>query len=160
MSRSALSDDSRAALDRAVLVWLATADAEGRPNVSPKEVFLPAPSGEILIAEIASAGSLRNIRANPEVCVSALDVFRQKGMTFHGTARIIAPEAPDFAEAAAPLARKAGPAFAIRHVIAVSVTRARPLLAPGYRVFPDKTEGQMIAEAHRLYGVRPGGERP
>ena len=34
-----LNDDLRACAERATLCWLATVDAAGQPNVSPKEIF-------------------------------------------------------------------------------------------------------------------------
>jgi predicted pyridoxine 5'-phosphate oxidase superfamily flavin-nucleotide-binding protein len=62
-----------------VLCWLATVDEAGRPNVSPKEIFTAHGDDHLLIAHLASPGSVRNLRARPEVCVSFVDVFVQKG---------------------------------------------------------------------------------
>ena len=50
----------RAAVESAVLCWLATVDAEGRPSVSPKEIFSLA-GDDIVIAHIASPRSVRNL---------------------------------------------------------------------------------------------------
>ena len=66
-------------IERSVLCWLATADAAGVPNVSPKEIFVPFGDDHLLIANIASPESVKNIRGNPHVCVSFVDVFVQKG---------------------------------------------------------------------------------
>ena len=51
----------RQAVDRSVLCWLATVDADGQPNVSPKEIFCAIDDVTLLIAEIASPVSRRNI---------------------------------------------------------------------------------------------------
>ena len=56
------------------------------PNVSPKEVYAEPSEGVFLIAEIASGRSLRNIRANPAVCISLIDVFSQRGRRLEGRA--------------------------------------------------------------------------
>ena len=64
---------------KSVLCWLATADAKGQPNVSPKEIFTFYGAEFLLIANIASPSSVRNIAANPLVCVSFIDIFVQKG---------------------------------------------------------------------------------
>ena len=39
---------------RSVLCWLATVDAQGQPNVSPKEVWAIADDCHVVVAHIAS----------------------------------------------------------------------------------------------------------
>ena len=67
------------AMNTSVLCWLATCDALGQPNVSPKEVFAAVDAGHLVIAHIASPNSVRNLAANPRVCVSFVTVFTQIG---------------------------------------------------------------------------------
>jgi hypothetical protein len=52
---------------RATLCWLATVDATGQPNVSPKEVFAVFDAQHLVIAHIASPTSVRNIQVNDRV---------------------------------------------------------------------------------------------
>ena len=68
---------------KSVLCWLATADAQGQPNVSPKEIFAIYDSANMLIANIASPTSVRNIESNPRVCVSFIDIFAVVSQRFH-----------------------------------------------------------------------------
>ncbi|WP_118132614.1 pyridoxamine 5'-phosphate oxidase family protein [Oceanicella sp. SM1341] len=150
-----LPDDVLDELGRAVLCWLATTDASGQPSVSPKEIFAPGPAGDILIADIASAGSVRAIRAQPKVCVSFIDIFRQRGFKCIGTAEVLGPEAEGFDALAAPLIARAGPGFPVRHVIRVAVARHAPILAPSYRLFPERSEAERVRAAQASYGVRP-----
>ncbi len=84
-----LTPDVLEYLERSVLCWLATADGEGRPNVSPKEVFAAIDTSHVLIANIASPRSVRNLRQDPEVCVSFVDVFVQKGNKLDGRATLV-----------------------------------------------------------------------
>lgn len=56
-----LSDEVKKSIEESILCWLATADSKGMPNVSPKEVFLPYGKEEIIIANIASPKSVKNI---------------------------------------------------------------------------------------------------
>lgn len=142
-------------IERAVLCWLATVDARNRPNVSPKEVFAETGANRLVIADIASARSVRNIRENPAVCVSLIDIFLQRGRKLEGTADIIAPDHPDFATLTAPLLEKTGGVFPIRHVISVDVGRTSPILAPSYVLFPDRSEEELRTDAYRTYGVQP-----
>lgn len=144
-------------IDRSVLCWLATVAADGTPNVSPKEVFCAQGEDALLIADIASPGSVANIRVHPRVCVSFIDIFRQKGWKVVGTATLIGADDPDFAAIARPLTVRAGPSFPVRHAIRVAPERIARILAPSWTIFPDRGEEERMAEIYRLYGVRPLG---
>ncbi len=146
-------------IEAAVLCWLATVDSRGRPNVSPKEIFAAQGDDRLVIADIASANSVRNIRANPAVCVSLIDIFRQRGHKIEGQGEVVAPEQPGFGSLVAPLLRMTGGNFPIRHVIVVHVERTTPILAPSYVLFPERGEEEMVRDAHRTYGVRPAAEQ-
>ena len=142
----------RAAVESAVLCWLATVDAEGRPSVSPKEIFALA-GDDIVIAHIASPRSVRNIADNPQVCLSVLDVFEQRGFRIAGRAFIIAPDDDAFPTLVAPLRELAGEAFPIRAVIRVTVQDVEPLSAPSLWMYPDVDPAQRRAGVLAAYGV-------
>ena len=149
------SEEDLTLIDKSVLCWLATISPEGSPSVSPKEMFRQAASNEIAIADIASANSVRNIRENPSVCVSMLDIFRQRGAKFLGSATVLPKGTPEFDRTAGPLIEKAGSKFKIRNVILVTVDRVVPIVAPSYVLFPDTTVEDMMEDAFASYGVRP-----
>lgn len=138
-------------LGRSVLCWLATVDAEGQPNVSPKEVFVPLGEDQLLIAHIASPVSARNIQIHPKVCVSFVDVFAQKGFKLQGVATVIEPSEPGFDSLAAPLLRITGDRFPLRGLIRVQVHASAPIRAPSYGLYPDTTETEQIQAARLSY---------
>jgi predicted pyridoxine 5'-phosphate oxidase superfamily flavin-nucleotide-binding protein len=141
---------------RSVLCWLATADALGQPNVSPKKVFAVFDSTHIVIANIASPKSARNIELNSRVCVAFVDIFVQKGYKVNGNARSLRRKDDGFSVWAAPLVVKAGPRFPIQSVIVVRASLVEPILAPSYLLHPNETtEQSQVASAMRTYGVRP-----
>lgn len=142
--------------NRSVLCWLATCDAQGQPNVSPKEVFAPLHDRHLLIANIASPVSARNIELHPRVCVSFVDVFVQKGCKLIGSARNLKPGAAEYAQHAAPLEAMVQGLFEIRSVFVVEVTAVEPIIAPSYWRYPERTteESQRIS-GMRTYGVQP-----
>ena len=149
-----------ASAQKSVLCWLATVDTQGQPNVSPKEIFMFYDAEHLLIANIASPNSVRNIAANPRVCVSFIDVFVQKGFKVSGVAQNIVKQDADYEKWAAPLNAMAGPRFPIRSVILIQVTACEPILAPSYQFYPDQTTEQaQTASAMRAYGVQPLGDR-
>jgi predicted pyridoxine 5'-phosphate oxidase superfamily flavin-nucleotide-binding protein len=151
-----LSSEVHTSAARSVLCWLATVNANGQPNVSPKEIFAAFDTEHLVIANIASPTSVRNIEANPLVCVSFIDVFVQKGFKVVGTARNVGRQEVDFSHWAAPLKAKAGPRFPIHSVLVVRATAVEPILAPSYRLYPtESTEQSQMASAMRTYGVQP-----
>lgn len=153
-----LTPDIIAFASKSVLCWLATADDQGQPNVSPKEIFCLRPPGSVAIANIASPSSVRNIRRNPKVCVSFVDVFVQKGYKLVGDARVITPQEPEYESWAGPLLSMAGSRFRIHGVIAVDIRSVDPIVAPSYRFHPEETTEELQVEAAmRSYGVRPSG---
>ena len=141
---------------RSVLCWLATVDAKGQPNVSPKEIFAVLDSEHLVIANIASPASVRNIEVNPLVSVSFIEIFVQKGFKIAGIARNVRRQDTEFSRWAAPLEVMAGARFLIHSVMVVRATAIEPILAPSYRLYPtETTEQSQVASGMRAYGVRP-----
>ena len=151
-----LTDDVLDSIQHSVLCWLATVDTEGAPNVSPKEVFCAAGRNQLLIANIASPNSVRNIQSNPRVCVSFVDVFVQKGYKLRGIADLVVPREPNFAEHCVPLAQMTQGKFPIHSIVAIRVTAVEPIIAPSYRLVSGTTEASQIAAALETYGVSAG----
>jgi uncharacterized protein len=141
---------------QSVLCWLATVDQGGQPNVSPKEIFAVFDHDNLVIANIASPTSVRNLGSNPLVCVSFIDVFVQKGFKVFGTARNVRRQDKDYSLWAAPLETKAGPRFPIHSVIVVRANAVEPILAPSYRLYAaETTEQAQVQSAMRAYRVQP-----
>lgn len=142
-------------IKQSVLCWLATIDEDGTPNVSPKEIFCAHDERTLLIANIASPGSRRNIVANRGVCVSFIDIFVQKGYKIKGMATVVKSSDPAFPALAQPLAELAGARFPFVSLFRIDVRSVEPIVAPSYRVFPDIGETDQIEAAMRTYGVQP-----
>lgn len=150
-----ISKDVRQLAEHSVLCWLATIADDGWPNVAPKEIFCIADNGHILIADIASPQSARNIQRNAKVCVSFIDVFVQKGYKIKGEARVIARGDAGFSALAAPLQSQVGEAFTLQAVLEIRPTAIEPIIAPRYRFYPGTSEAEQISQAMQRYGVRP-----
>lgn len=149
-----ITDAVRDSARRSVLCWLATVDSQGQPNVSPKEVWAIADAQHVVVANIASPVTARNIATQPQVCLSFVDVLVQKGYKLQGTARDVLSEAPDFAQWAAPLQAMVGERVVIRSVLLIAVQSAQPIVAPSYWMYPDTTtEAGQVAAALKTYGM-------
>ena len=155
-----LTDDVLHYIDRSVLCWLATVDAAGAPNVSPKEVFCAHGSSTVLVANIASPQSDRNLRGNPQVCLSFVEVFVQKGYKLKGTAEVVRPGDRRYPQLEAPLLALTQGLFPIHSIFVVQVQAVEPIVAPSYRLKPGTTEAAQIAGAMQAYGVRQSPGQP
>jgi hypothetical protein len=151
-----LSTPVQESASRSVLCWLATVDEAGQPNVSPKEIFAVHDSSHLVVANIASPTSVRNVRCNPRVCVSFVDVFVQKGFKVTGTARNVGRNDDDYPRWASRLEAMAGPRFPIHSVLVIEAVSVEPIIAPSYRLYASETtEPSQVESAMRTYGVRP-----
>lgn len=154
-NRGLINGSVKTDINNSVLCWLATVDEDGMPNVSPKEIFDWLDDNHLVIADIASPVSTKNICSNPKVCVSFVDVFRQRGFKLKGEATVLTADAPQFRQATVRLSAMVGQAFPIRSVILVAVSKVARIVAPSYLIFPDRTEAERMAEAYNAYGVQP-----
>lgn len=148
-----LSSDFLRLQKSSVLCWLATADDKGMPNVSPKEVWAVFDDRHIVIANIASPVSVRNVQVNPLVCLSFVDILVQKGFKVSGRATNIARADSQYLEWAKQLEEKVGSKFPIQSVIVLEVTKVCPIVAPSYLLYPhETTESNQRESAMQTYG--------
>lgn len=144
-----------ASIDECVLCWLATSSIQGQPSVSPKEIFSSFDDNSIIIANIASPKSARNIRENPYACISFVDVFTQRGFQVQGAARYLCQGDDCFAEVEGVLLELTGGLFPFKSAFQVLVEEVNEIVAPRYRLFPGTTKEEQIASAMKAYGVQP-----
>ncbi len=150
-----LTSDIKKYIDQSILCWLATVSKDGIPNVSPKEIFTYLDDKHIGIAHIASPKSMRNLITNPNVCISFVDVFVQKGYKLVGCAEIIPKTTTNFNMEAAKILKMAGDAFPVQALLKIKVTKTTPILAPSYVLYPEKTtEAEQIKGALKAYKVK------
>ncbi len=142
-------------VNESVLCWLATVDPEGKPNVSPKEMFVPYEDKYILIANIASPKSAANIKENSFVCVSFIDILKQKGFKLSGIAKLIDSSEQQFETLLKELHKIGGETFPVKSIIKITVTSSEPIIAPSYWLFPDPNELSQAKQAMESYGVAP-----
>jgi hypothetical protein len=139
-------------IDQSVLCWLATASTDGIPNVSPKEIFNYYEENKIIIANIASPQTIKNIKQNHKVCISFINVLVQKGYQLKGKAKIIEKSDMGFEEMEKILEKMTGGNFPFLTITEITIEDAKPIIAPKYRLYPETTEEQQIKSAKKAYG--------
>ena len=147
-----LSTKIKESMNRSVLCWLATVSEENVPNVSPKEIFNYYGTDKIIVANIASPQTIRNIKQNKNVCISFIDILVQKGFQLKGKARIIEKTNSDFLELEKILTKMTGGNFPFSTITEISVKQIKPIIAPKYIFYPETTEKKQIESAKKAYG--------
>ncbi len=148
-----LSEEIKNSLEESVLCWLATADSSGLPSVSPKEVFCSL-NDLILIANIASPGSERNLKQNPKACISFIHILKQKGFQLKGSCSIIHPTDGLWDTYFKPLDQLTARQYPIKNIFLFKTESVKPIIAPSYFVFPEQSVEDKINSAKRSYHMK------
>lgn len=148
-----LTDDMKRVVREQRLGYIATVSPDGTPNLSPKATLRVWDDDHIIFANIASPGTMVNLRQNPAIEINMVDVFLRKGYRFKGTASILEPGV-QFDDAmklynGGANGTQSGVVSLIRGFVLVKVTRALPVVSPGY--VGDVTEEEMRAQWKQYY---------
>lgn len=148
-----LNSEAKSYIDKSVLCWLATSDRENQPNVSPKEVFTHFKNQYIIIANIASPNTVKNIKQNSKVCVSFIEVFLQKGFQLKGEARIVTSKDSGFKNMETELLKITKGLYPFKSITKIQVESIKPIIAPSYILYPDIEDAVRISNAKKAYGL-------
>lgn len=146
-----LSNDIKISIDKSVLCWLATSSSDSVPNVSPKEIFTFTEDDTIIVANIASPQTEKNIKFNENVCISFMDILVQKGFQLKGKASIITKYNSRFLKLESQLIKMTGGKFPFETIFEIEVLSSKPIIAPKYVLYPETTEQQQIESAKKAY---------
>lgn len=139
-------------IESSVLCWVATS-ADDIPNVSPKEVFTHFGTTHIIIANIASPQTVKNIQQNPNASVSFIEILIQKGYQLKGSAEIISKKNSLFQAMNSKLLHITQGLFPFSTITSIKVDHVKPIIAPRYLLYPNTTEEDQIKSAKKQYGV-------
>jgi len=148
-----LTKEIKESIDKSVLCWLATVSNENVPNVSPKEIFNYYERDIIIVANIASPQTVRNIKQNSNVCISFIDILVQKGFQIKGSAEIIYNTYPEFSKLEKKLIEMTGGKFPFSSITKINIVDIKAIIAPKYILYPDTTEKEQIESAKKAYGL-------
>src|ERR1700761_6340653 len=96
-----LTDDMKRVIGEQKLGFVATVNADGTPNLSPKGTMQVLDDEHIVFADIRSPGTMANLARQPAMEINFVDPFSRKGYRFKGTALVVAKGVPEFATIAA-----------------------------------------------------------
>lgn len=91
---SILTAEMRDVIHRAILLFIATVNEDGTPNLSPK-ASLTARGDSLFFADIASCRTIENLQRNPAISINVVDIFARRAYRFNGTARLLQKADPN-----------------------------------------------------------------
>ena len=126
------------------LGFVATVTPAGRPNLSPKGTTRLWDNERLFFADIASPGTVANLRANPHVEINVVDPILRKGFRFKGTATVYT--SGEMYDRGLQILREQGSTTnreRVRSIVVIDVTEAAELVSPAY---DDGATEQSISE--------------
>ena len=149
--------DMEAIVQQAILSFVATVNADGTPNLSPK-ASLTIRYRSLYFADIASPQTVLNLKRNSAIEINVVDIFQRRGYRFTGRALILPPGDDDYLAIADWVRTTNGPEYPVDHVVKVDVSSITPLLSPAH-VFadPPRSQDEIVASYRHKYGVSPTG---
>lgn len=150
-----ITTDMQAIIRQAMLSFVATVNADGTPNLSPK-ASLTIRNGILYFADIASPRTIENLKRNPAVEINVVDIFQRRGYRFTGRAVVLPADDRESLAIADWVRATNGPEYPVDHVVKINTTSISPLLSPAH-VFanPPRSQEEIRNTYHRKYGVKP-----
>lgn len=148
-----LDADMQRAVREVALGFVATVDADGTPNLSPKGTTTVWDDEHLVFLDICSPGTVTNIEAGRAVvAVNVVDPILRSGYRFKGPARVLRA-GTQFDEIVRWYAEERGSDVTrVQSVVLVAVESAARLLSPAY------DDGTSAAEIERRsldrYGLK------
>jgi predicted pyridoxine 5'-phosphate oxidase superfamily flavin-nucleotide-binding protein len=139
------------------LGFIATVNADGSPNLSPKGTFVVLDERHVAFADIRSPNTVRNVATDPRVDVSFVDPFSRVGVRLKGRARIVGASDDEFSKLKQRVAGNwQALADRVRAVVVVEILAATELSTPAYDV--GSTEDELRTHWTRHFrALQPGG---
>ena len=150
-----LTADMKRVVEEQRLGFVATVSPDGSPNLSPKGTTAVWDDDHLSFANIASPGTIANLRQNASVEVNVIDQFVRKGYRFKGAASIL--ESGAVYDKAIAFYRARGVQSKIREIVLIRVHHASPIFSPAYD--RGATEDELRARWERHFESLSSGEK-
>jgi predicted pyridoxine 5'-phosphate oxidase superfamily flavin-nucleotide-binding protein len=143
-----LTDEMKRLVTEIRLCYAATVTPDGKPNLSPKGSITVLGDDELGFADLASPGTIENLRHNPFIELNVVDPFIRRGFRFKGQAEVMID-----ADAHALIAKTLGPDYPFERVVRVRVESAAAVYSPVYTL-TQVSESEVKQAWCERYGYR------
>ncbi len=147
-----LDDDMKAIIAQANLGFAATVNVDGSPNLSPKVTLRPYDDNHLIFANLASPGTVENLRRDPRIEVNCIDIFSRRGYRFTGSATVHSPGDALYEDFKQTMKQELGPDTKMRDAVLIKLDEVKPILSPAYAK-EGVTEEGLRKTYLRRYGV-------
>ena len=130
-----ITADMEAIIKQAILSFVATVNADGTPNLSPK-ASLTLRNGAVFFADIASPQTIMNLKRNPAIEINVVDIFQRRGYRFKGRGLVLSSVDNEYSMIVDWVRATNGAEYPVDHVVRVEAASITPLLVPAF-VFAD-----------------------
>ena len=134
-----LTDEMKRLVREQRLGFVATVNAEGGPNVSPKGSLTVLDDDHLVFADVESPRTVLNLSKNDRTEVNVVDPFSRKGFRFRGKATVL-HNGVTYWKALEMYRDEGADVRRVRSVVLVNVTHAAPLVSPVYTTGADEAE--------------------
>ena len=125
-----LPPEARQVVEEQRLGFVATVNADGTPNLSPKGTVTVLDDEHLVFADIRSPRTIANLRHNPALEINVVDPISRKGYRFRGRGTVV-DGGSRFDELLA-FYRSRGSTNPIQTVVVIDVERAEAVISPAY----------------------------
>jgi len=132
------------------LGYVATVSPDGSPNLSPKGTILVWDETHLVVADIRSPQTVKNLESDPRLEVNVVDPLSRRGYRFRGTGRIL--ERSSLYGDIIAFYRGLGIRSRISGIILVTVDSADEVTSPLYDAGMSEEEIRRIWRARLLSG--------
>ena len=149
-----LDGDMKTLVSGTMLCFAATVNEDGTPNLSPKSSLRVYDDNHLIFANMASPGTVDNLRRNPAIELNCVDIYSRRGYRFTGRAAIYSGDDPLYLDLKRDVAAEHGDTIPVHDAVLVEVTDVKPAISPAYTFIEGVTEEVLRTAYLGKYGVQ------
>ena len=150
-------EDMKRIVAETILCYVATTNEDGSPNLSPKSSLRVHDGTHLMFANMASPGTVRNLRRDPRIELNCVDIFGRRGYRFVGRASVHTGDDQVYLALRRIIAAEHGDAIPVFDAVLIEVFEVIPVISPAYTFIDGVTEDALRAAYLGKYGVQPIG---
>ena len=150
-----LTNDMKDVVAGTMLCFAATINEDGSPNLSPKSSLRVHDNKHLMFANMASPGTVANLRRDARIELNCVDIFSRRGYRFTGNAKLFSDGDELYEALRADVAAEHGENLPVYDAVLIEVFAAAPVISPAYTFIEGVTEEVLRNAYHGKYGVQP-----
>ena len=147
-----LNEDMKTIIKKANLAFVATENIDGSPNLSPKSTLRPWGQNHLIFANLASPGTVANVKRDPHIEINCIDFLSRRGYRFSGTATVYSPGDKIYEEFLEIMEKELGKGTKVHDAVLIKLSEIKAVLSPAYEK-EGVTEKGLVKTYRRKYGV-------